>query len=67
MVKIEEGQAHATLTQPKEFFSSFLLSVDGIMGREAQVVLATLSWLMAAKMDESILHVNGWVNGRIAI
>ena len=37
------------------------------MGKEDQVVLATLSRFMAAKMDEPILHVKGWVNGRIAI
>ena len=41
--------------------------VDGIIGKEAQVVIATLSQLMAAKMDEPTLHVKGWVNCRIEI
>ena len=37
------------------------------MGKEALVVLTTLSRLMAAKMDEPIVHVTIWVNVRIAI
>ena len=51
----------------------FFLSVDGMMGKEALVVLATLSRLMAAKMDKPILHVIDvidiidLVNVRIAI
>ena len=32
----------------------FVLSFDGIMGKEAQVVIATLSQLMAAKKEELI-------------
>ena len=48
-------------------FSPFVLSVDGIIGKEALVVLANLSRLMAAKPEEPISHVCGWVNGRIAI
>ena len=38
-----------------------------MLGKESQIVLATLSQLMAAKMEEPILHINGWVNGRIVI
>ena len=38
-----------------------------MLGREALVVLANLSRLMAAKIDEPIFHVQGWINGRIAI
>ena len=41
----------------------FFLSVEGILGRESQVVLANLSQLMAEKMREPILYVCGWVNG----
>ena len=37
------------------------------MGKEAQVILATLSQLMDAKIEEPISHVKGWVNGQIAI
>ena len=45
----------------------FVLSVDGMMEKEAQVVLATLSGLMAAKMDESISYVKDQVNSQIEI
>ena len=37
------------------------------MGKEDQVLLATLSRLVAAKMEEPILHVKDWVNGRITL
>ena len=47
--------------------SPFFLSVDGMLGKEALVVLANLSRLVAAKMEEPISHVHGWVIGRIAI
>ena len=36
-------------------------------GKESKVLLVTLSLLMAAKMEEPISHVKGWVNGQIAI
>ena len=45
-------------------FSNFVLSVDGMLSREALVVLANLSQLIADKMDEPILHVQVWINGR---
>ena len=51
----------------REHFSPFVLSVDGILGKEALVVLANLSQLMEAKTDETISHVGGWINRRIAI
>ena len=47
--------------------SPFVLSVDGMLGKDAQVVLTTLSQLMAPKTEEQILHVKSWVNGQIAI
>ena len=45
----------------------FVLLVDGMMVKEVQVVLATFSQLMAAKIDEPISQIKGWVNGRIEI
>ena len=48
-------------------FSTFVLSINGMLGREALVVLANLSQLIAAKMDEPILHVQVWINGRFEI
>ena len=38
-----------------------------MMGKEAQFILANLSRLMAEKMDEPILHVKVWYNGRTEI
>ena len=46
-------------------FSSFFLSVDGMLGKKVLVVLTNLSHLMAAKMEEPILQVRFWVNFRI--
>ena len=57
------NNCHKQLTN----FSPLILSVGGILGKEALVVLADLSRLMEAKVDEPISHVRGWVNGRIAI
>ena len=37
------------------------------MGKEALVVLATLSQVMDAKTDEPISHVKCWVNCQIVI
>ena len=38
-----------------------------MLSKEAQVILATCGRLMAAKMEEPISNVKGWVNGRTAI
>ena len=38
-----------------------------MMVKESQVIIATLSQLVAAKMEELISHVKVLVNGRIAI
>ena len=48
-------------------FSLFVLSVDGMLGMEALVVISQLSPVMAEKMEEPILQVRGWVNGKIVI
>ena len=47
--------------------SSFTLLVDGMLRKEALVLLSTLSQLMAEEHEEPISHVCGWVNGWIAI
>ena len=51
----------------RKYFCPFVLSVNGMLGREAMVVLANLSQIMAAKLDKLISHVKDWINGRIAI
>ena len=38
-----------------------------MMVKEALLVLATLSQIIAAKMDKPISHAIGWVNVQIAI
>ena len=53
-------------SQRKHFYP-FVISVRGVIGREALVVLAKLSQLMAVKMDTRIFHVKGWINGWITI
>ena len=49
------------------YFYPFVLSVDGLLGKEAHIVLANLSQLMAEKMEEPILHMCSWFNGLIVI
>ena len=34
-----------------------------MLGKEDPVAIANLSQLMAAKMEEPILHVHVWING----
>ena len=53
-------------SQRKHFYP-FVISVRGVIGREALVVLAKLSQLMAVKMEVIILHVRVWVSGQITI
>ena len=50
-----------------KLFSPFVPSIDGMLGREDLVVLTKLSRLIEKKMDKLILHVQGWINGWIAI
>ena len=38
-----------------------------MLGKEDLIVLMNLSQLMAAKMEEPILHMCGWINGHIII
>ena len=46
----------------KQFYP-FVISVDGMLGREALVVIVQLSQTMAGKMYKPISHVQGWING----
>ena len=45
----------------------FILSFDGMIGKEAQVLLNQSSGLMTEKLEEPISHMRGWVNGKIVI
>ena len=55
------------MPQATEIFFSVFISIDGVLGKEALIVLANLSQLMAVKMDEPISHVRGWINGQMEI
>ena len=46
---------------------SIFLSVNDMLGGEALALLADLSRIVAAKMDEPILHMWGWINSQIEI
>ena len=48
-------------------FLLFVLSVDGILGREDLVLLSQLSQFMAEKREEPLQQIWGWGNVRIAI
>ena len=48
-------------------FLLFILSVGRIIGRESLAVLSQLSQAMADKKEETLLQVQGWLNGRISI
>ena len=52
--------------QQKHFFL-FVISVDGMLEKEYLFILTRLSQFMVEKMYKPILHVRGWINGRIAI
>ena len=49
----------------RKHFSPFVLSVYGMIGKEALVVHTNMSQLMATKLEEPLSHIRGWVNGRI--
>ena len=51
----------------RKMFLPFVLSVDGILGREALFVLSQLSRFMAEKREAPLSQVQGWVNRRITI
>ena len=51
----------------RKHFSPFVLSVDGLLGREALVVISQLSQTMAEKREEPLSQVQGWLNGHIDI
>ena len=48
-------------------FSVFALSIDGMLGRETLAILRNVSQLMAEKIDELILHMQGYIDIWVAI
>ena len=47
--------------------SWFVLSVDGMLGKEAQVLLKQLSQIMVEKMEEPVSHMRGWIDRKVVI
>ena len=62
--KIKKDTHRQNFYCQRKHFSPFFLSFDGMMIKEAQVVLTTLNRIMAVIIDEPI---SGWVNRQIAI
>ena len=50
-----------------ETFFSIFISIDGILVKEALVVITNFSSLVAVKMEEPILHMRGWIYSWIEI
>ena len=65
--KIKKDKHSKNCHHQWKYFYPFVLSVDGMLGRESPVVLVNLSRIMAVKMDKPISHVQGCINGRISI
>ena len=65
--KIKKDKHGKHCQDQRKHFLSFVLSVDGMIGREVLVVLSQLIQAMADKRKEHPSQVRGWVNGRIAI
>ena len=65
--KIKKDKHGQACYSQQRHVSPFSLSVDGMVGKKALVLLDTLSQLMAAKMDKPISNVTGWSNGRTVI
>ena len=41
----------------------FLLSIYRMLGKESQVPLNQLSWVVDKKLEEPVSYVRGWING----
>jgi hypothetical protein len=48
-------------------FTPFVVSTDGLLGREAKTLLQRLSALLAAKRDKPYSQVCGYVNARMSL
>ena len=65
--KINKDNHSKNFHEKHNLFYPFILSVDGMIGREALGILENLSRLMAEKTDEPTSHVKGWINSLIKI
>jgi hypothetical protein len=51
----------------RRHFTPFVVSTDGLLGREAKILVQRLSALLAAKWNKPCSHVCGYVNARMSI
>ena len=65
--KIKKDKHGKHCHKQRKHFLLFALSVDGMLGREALVVLFQLSQFMEEKREEPLFQVRGWVKGHITI
>ena len=65
--KIKKDKHSKHCHDQRKHFSSLVLSVDGMLGREYLVVLSQLSRVMEEKREEPLLQGQGRVNGHIVI
>ncbi len=57
----------AACRQQRRDFTPFVVSTDGLLGKEAKTLLRKLSALIAAKWDKPYSQVCGYVNARMSI
>ena len=65
MIKKDKDGKHCH--NQRKHFLPFVLSVGGMLGREALSVLFQLSRSMAEKKESTLLQLRGWVNSQITI
>ena len=65
--KMKKDKQSKNCHNQRKHFSLFVISVDGMLGKDSPVVLANLRRLMAEKMDDPISHLRGCINGQIVI
>jgi hypothetical protein len=53
--------------EQRRHFTPFVVSTDGLIGREAKTMLKELSALLAEKLGKSFSQVCGYVNARMSI
>ena len=65
--EIEKKYMHGKHCHDQGNFSLFVLSMYGMLGKEALVVTSDFSLLMVGKLEELILHASVWINRDISI
>jgi hypothetical protein len=58
---------HGACLEQRRHFSPFVVSTDGLIGKEAKAVLQKLSSLLAKKWGKPYSEVCGYVNARMSI